>query len=815
MFQTYFKVALRNLKKSAFFTAINIIGLTLSLVVSLSIYLYVQSESNYDTYHPNVENQYRLVLDRIYPDHVSSYAVTPASIGEAIFNELPEVQSFTRLWRPLAEVTIDFESENRVELGFLMTDANFFETFGIQLIQGDRESALSGGNSIVITEDMSRKYFGQNDPMGKVLSTSIGDYVISGVVEDTPVNTHFTFDFLANISLHPILRNPNYVNFAVHNYLTLQKGATLQEVEAQLPTLVKKYASGPIQRITGISYDEYIAAGNGYGYYLQKISDIHLRSQLQNELGVNGNMTYIYILISVGVFVFILAIVNFVNLSTARSFDRAKEVGVRKVLGSDRKRLIFQFLTESVVLSVISFFLADILVIFLVPGINSAFDASLDYSILISPLTILGVIVLAALTGILAGLYPAFALSSFKSITVLKGKFRSSKRAIMLRHALMIFQFWISTILICSTLIVQKQLDFLQNTSLGFDQENVLVVERAELLGDAEVFKSEVSKINAVNSAGGASALPGDALFFGSPFRMSGSSETQALNCVMVDDDYVSTMGIGVISGRSFGREYQDSLSVMINEKAIETLGISGDPIGQTIRNIIPRNLDDSRDFTIVGVIRDYHFESLHMEITPMVMLSTETVSAAKNYYPMQPLNSISIRLHSGDLKETIASIEQVWNGFVPGTAMDYYFLDERLDKLYSSEMKLGRFFTAFSSLAILIAVIGLFGLSAYISRLRIKEIGVRKVLGSSVGSILLLFQKYFGKLILLSILLAVPTVIVLMNGWLNGFAYRINIEVGVVLAASFLSFFITAVTVMIQSYKAAVTDPVVTLKAE
>ncbi|MEP1097331.1 MAG: ABC transporter permease [Cyclobacteriaceae bacterium] len=815
MFQTYLKVALRNLKKSAFFTAINIIGLTLSLVVSLSIYLYVQSESNYDTYHPGYENQYRLVLDRIYPDHVSSYAVTPASIGEAIFMDLPEVSSFTRLWKPLVEVTIDFENESRVEPGFLMTDANFFERFGIKFIQGDRQSALSGGNSIVITEDMSKKYFGQNDPMDKVLNTSIGDFVISGVVENTPLHTHFSFDFMANISLHPFFRNPNYINFSVHNYLTLQEGVAPSDVESQLPSLVKKYASGPIQRITGISYDEYIAAGNGYGYYLQRISDIHLRSQLQNEIGINGNIMYIYILISIGIFVFILAIVNFVNLSTARSFDRAKEVGVRKVLGSDKKRLIFQFLTESVVLSVISFILAAILVIFLVPWINRAFDAALDYWILISPLAILGFIVLAILTGVLAGLYPAFALSSFRSITVLKGKFRSSKRAIMLRHGLMIFQFWISTILICSTFIVREQLDFLQNTALGFDKENVMVVERAELLGDAEVFKSEVLKINVVNNAGGASALPGDALFFGSPFRVSGSSETLALNCVMVDDDYVPTMGISVMLGRSFGREYQDSLAVLINEKAIETLGLTGNPIGQTIRNIIPRNLDDSRDFTIVGVVQDYHFESLHMEITPMVMLSTETVSEAKNYYPMQPLNSISIRIQSSDLTETIASIEQVWDSFVPGTAMDYYFLDEKLDKLYSSEMKLGRFFTAFSSLAILIAVIGLFGLSAYISRLRIREIGVRKVLGSSVGSILLLFQKYFGKLILISILLAIPTVIVLMNGWLNGFAYRVNIEISMLLAASFLSFLITAITVMIQSYKAAVTDPVVTLKAE
>ena len=815
MIRTYFKVALRNLRKSAFFTAINIIGLTLSLVVSLSIYLYIQSESNYDKYHPNAQHQYRLVLDRIYPDHVNSYAVTPSAIGEAIFDELPEVTSYTRLWQPLDDVTIDFENESRIEKRFLMTNANFFDHFGISLVQGERQTALASGNSIVITTEMATKYFGKDDPMGKELETSVGDFVVSGVVEKVPSNTHFSFDFLANISLLPFFENPNYVNFALHTYLTLQDDTTPSEVEPRLPAIVKKYASGPIQRITGITYDDYIAAGNGYGYYLQKISDIHLRSQLQNELSVNGNITYIYILISVGVFVFVLAIVNFVNLSTARSFDRAREVGVRKVLGSDKKRLIFQFLSESVILSGISYVLAILLVISLVSSINNLFEVSLDYANLISFSALLTLLLCAVATGILAGLYPAFALSSFKSVTVLKGKFRSSKRAIALRHALIIFQFWISTILICSTLIVQRQLSFMQNTALGFDKESMLVVERADLLEDPEVFKEQILNINGVNDIGGASALPGDIQYFGSIFKMSGATETLALDCIMADDSYIPTMDISVLEGRAFGKQYQDSLSIILNQKAVEALGIEGDPIGKTIRNITTRSPADSRDFTIVGVIQDYHFKSLHLEVTPMAMLSTETVTPEYNYYPMQPLHSMSVKIQSRNLPETIRSIERIWDEFSPRTAMSYYFLGGRLGELYSSERKLSRFFTTFSVLAILIAVIGLFGLSAYVSRLRIKEIGVRKVLGSSVGEIILLFQKYFGKLILISIALAVPTVILLMDEWLNGFAYRTNISVGVVLAASFLSFFITTVTVMIQSYKAATTDPVVTLKSE
>ena len=815
MLKSYIQIALRNLKKSAFFSLINIIGLTISLVVSISIYLYVKSESNYDTYHPNAPNFYRLALDRIYPGHVIQYAVTPPSIGQAIVDELPEVTDVARVWKPINEVTIEFKDEDRTELGFLLTDANFFEHFGIELIAGDKSTAMADGNSIVITKEVAKKYFGDQDPMGLELQTSIGDFVISGVIGEVPENTHFTFDFMANISLQPFFQNPNYVNFVLYNYLVLQEGVDPAEVEEQIPTVVKKYASGPIQRITGSSYDEYVKAGNGYNYYLQNVSSIHLHSQLQNELGVNGNITYIYILISVGIFVFVLAIVNFVNLSTARSFDRAKEVGVRKVLGSDKKRLIIQFLMESILLSLVSYVLALVLVVLWVPFINDSFAVSLDYFVLFSPVSVVLLVFATFFTGILAGIYPAFALSSFKTVTVLKGKFRSNRRAILLRHALIVFQFWVSTFLICSTFIVRQQLEFMRNTSLGFDKESMLVIERADQLGEPEVFKEQLLKMNEVKLVGGASALPGDPWYFGSIFKQSGADETTAINCLMADDDFIATMGIDIMEGREFGRQFNDSLAILFNQSAIDALGIKENPVGQTIRNVVPQNPNNSRDFTVVGVIEDYHFQSLHSEITPMAILSTESVSSENNIYPIQPIKSMSVKIQSNNLMETIADIENTWNQLVPRTAMSYYFLDDELDSQYQSELKLSRFFTVFSSLAILIAVIGLFGLSAYVSRLRLKEIGVRKVLGSSVISIILLFQKYFGKLILISIALAVPTVMLLMNSWLDEFAYRVTIGVGVIVVSSLLSVFVTAMTVMIQSYKAATSNPVATLKSE
>lgn len=815
MFKSYVTVAIRNLRKSAFFSLINIIGLTLSLVVSLSIYLYVKSESSYDTYHPNSHNLYRLALDRMYPEHVIQYAVTPPSIGQAIVDEMPEVSDVARVWKPINEVIIEFQDEDRVASGFLLTDANFFEHFGIELIAGDKETALANANSIVITSEVAKKYFGNQDPMGLELQTSIGDFVISGVVGEVPEHTHFTFNFMANISLQPFFQNPNYINFVLYNYLVLQDGVIPEVIEEQIPAVVKKYASGPIQRVTGRSYDEYIQAGNGYNYYLQEVASIHLHSQLQNELGVNGNITYIYILISVGIFVFILAIVNFVNLSTARSFDRAKEVGVRKVLGSDKKGLIIQFLTESILLSLVSYLLAIVLVIGWVPIINDAFAVALDFAILFNPGSVLLILVSALITGILAGIYPAFALSSFKTVTVLKGKFRSNKKAIVLRHALIVFQFWVSTILICSTFIVRQQLEFMQNTSLGFDKESMLVIERADQLVQPEVFKEELEKMSEVISVGGASALPGDPWYFGSVFKVSGADETTAINCIMADDEFIPTMGISVVEGREFGRQFNDSLSIILNKSAIEALGIKDNPIGQTVRNLVPQNPNNSRDFVICGIIEDYHFQSLHSEITPLAMLSTETTSPENNIYPIQPIKSISVKLQSGDLRSTIKRVESAWNQFVPRSAMSYYFLDDELDSLYQSELKLSRFFTVFSSLAILIAVIGLFGLSSYVSRLRIKEIGVRKVLGSSVVRIILLFQTYFGKLILISIALAIPSVILLMNGWLDEFAYRISIGVGVIVASALLSFFVTAITVMLQSYKAATSNPVATLKSE
>ncbi len=815
MLKSYLKVALRNLRKSAFFSLINLVGLTLSLVVSVSIYLYVQSESYYDSYHPEGSNLYRLALDRIYPGHVIQYAVTPPSMGEAIFDELPEVIDHTRVWRPLEDVTIDFNEEDRVESEFLMANANFFEHFGIELIAGDPGTALANGNSMVLTQEAARRYFGEEDPMGKELQTSVGDFVIAGVVEAVPENTHFTFDFLANLTLQRFFQNPNYVNFASHNYVKLREGTDPEAVEERIPEVVKKYASGPIQRITGISYDEYVEAGNGYHYYLQEVASIHLHSQLQNELGVNGNITYIYILISVGIFVFVLAIVNFVNLSTARSFDRAKEVGVRKVLGSSKKRLIFQFLTESILLSIMSHVLALLIVLALISAINNSFDVSLTHLSLLRISSLLLFLGSALLTGVFAGLYPAFALSSFKTVTVLKGKFRSNKKAIRLRHGLIVFQFWISTILIGSTFIVREQLNFMQNTPLGFDKEGMLIIERADLLEDAEVFKEAVLGRSDIVEVGGASELPGGSLYFGGLFKVSGADETIAINCILADDDFIETMGINVVSGRAFANQFNDSLNIMFNQAAVAALQLSDDPVGQLVRNIIPQNTANSRDFTVTGIVEDYHFKSLHSEITPLAILSMESVTADNNFYPMQPVNALSVKVRMEHLNETISGIEEVWSQFVPRTAMSYHFLDDQLDNLYQSELKLSRFFTTFSSLAIVIAVIGLFGLSAFVSRLRIKEIGVRKVLGSSVVSIVILFQKYFGKLILISILLAIPTIILLMNQWLEGFAYRISIGVGMLVIASLMSFLITALTVLMQSYRAATSNPVITLKSE
>lgn len=811
MFKINAKLALRNLLKNKLYTAINIGGLAVSIAVCGILLLYVNSETNYDNYHPNNERTYRMALDRFYPDHTSYYAVTPFSIAEQAAIDFPEIEDFTRIFPAGFGLNVTYNNQTFLENNIIASEANFFEFFGMKLIDGNAENIFDVPNSIIISEDMAVKYFGQENPLGKILETGLGDRVVSGIVENTPKNTHFKFDFLINLNDLPFFQQPNFVNFSVHNYFRLQPGVAPDTIDEKLKEIVEKYAAGQIERNQRISFEEYKASGNGYRYYLQPISDIHLKSHLEAEFEPNGNITYVYIFLSIAIFIVALAAVNFINLATARSTERAKEVGIRKVLGSEKKQLISQFIIESVLVSVVSMAIGLLLVYLVLPPFNAYLNKEIDLLSLATPLNIGLIAIFSFALGLVAGIYPAFVLSSFKPVVVLKGKLIKSQQGYWIRNGLVVFQFFISIVLICSTLIVGQQMKYLQNRNLGFERDNILTIQRAFAVQDMETFKNELASFPGVSSVSITSAMPGSGNYFGSSFRPAGTTESIALNCAAFGDDYIETMGIELAAGRGFSKEYQDTLALIVNESGARALGIQDNPIGKRVINVQgANNPQGDVTYEIVGVIKDYNYKSLHTEITPMAIFSTES-SLGGN------AGIMALRVSPAQASNIVTRAEEKFSEMAPNETFIYSYLDDDLNSLYESEQRSGNMFLVFTGIAIWIACIGLFGLATFMIGNRIKEIGVRKVLGASSQKVVWLLLKDFNKLVAIALLLAIPAAVWVMSQWLGSFAYRIEMVdtwVSFVIGGA-LALVVAWLTVSYHSIRAAVANPVKNLRTE
>lgn len=811
MFKINAKLALRNLLKNKLYTAINIGGLAVSIAVCGILLLYVNSETNYDDYHPNGDRTYRMVLDRYYPDHISNYAITPFSIAEQAAMDFPEIEDFTRIFPAGFGVNVTYNNETFLENSIIAAEPNFFEFFGIKVLDGNVENLFDVPNSIILSEDMAVKYFGQESPLGKILETGLGDKVVSGIVENTPKNTHFKFDFLLNLDDLPFFQQANFINFSVHNYFRIGEGIEPETINEKLVETVEKYAAGQIEREQRISFEEFKASGNGYHYYLQPISDIHLKSHLEAEFEPNGNITYIYIFLSIAIFIVALAAVNFINLATARSTERAKEVGIRKVLGSEKKQLISQFIIESVLVSLVSMILGVLMVYLTLPLFNNYLDKQIDLTQFLIPLNI-GLMVLFSLAlGLIAGIYPAFVLSSFKPVVVLKGKLIKSQQGYWIRNGLVVFQFFISIVLMCSTLIVGQQMKYLQNRNLGFNKDNVLIIQRAFAVQDMETYKNELAAIPGVSSVGIASAMPGSGNYFGASFRPQGSNESIALNCAVFGDEYLETMGMQLADGRSFSKDFQDTLALILNESGARALGIQGDPIGKRIINVQGAN-NPQGDITyeVVGVIKDYNYKSLHTEITPMAIFSTESSFGVN-------AGSMALKVSPSQASNIVARAEEKFSEMAPNETFIYSYLDEDLNSLYETEKRSGDMFLVFTGIAIWIACIGLFGLATFMIGNRIKEIGVRKVLGASSQLVVWLLLKDFNKLIAISLLIAIPAAVWVMSQWLGSFAYRIEMVdtwVSFVIGGA-MALIVAWLTVSYHSIRAAVANPVKNLRTE
>lgn len=806
MFKNLIKVAFRNIWKKKLFSLINIIGLSIGIACFFLIIVNVRHESSYDKFQKDGDRIYRVALERIYPEKVIFYAIIPYSIGDAMIADFPEVEKMTRILNNRGSIMLGYKDKQYEESRIFFVEQNFFDMFSISLIKGTPENIFATPNSMVLTQDTALKYFGDEDPIGKFITTPQGPALVSGVCENIPENSHMAFDFLVSLNITGIQNRPNYVGFSSHTYVMLKEGVPSDGVEAKMPGLVERYAAGQIQAQTGLSFKEYVAAGNGYNYFFQPIRDIHLHSNLEGEIRANGNITYVYILVAIAAFLIIIACVNFMNLATARSASRAREVGIRKIVGSTKGLLVRQFLFESLVTSLISVLVAATWVQLLLPVFNRLTQKQLEVHYLRDPFNVVFLLVIGLFVGALAGLYPAFVLSSFKPIAVLKGRFTTSRSGTRMRNALVVLQFAISIICIAMTILVYRQMDFMQKKDLGFDKENMVVVERAfGLQNQAEAFMQELRNLPGVINAAGSNTIISGGNYFGIMFQAGGDPEPKTTRGMNIDEDFIDTMGLKIVQGRGFSRQFNETRNVIINESTIQEFGWN-EPVGMKIQYLGGEG-EPTGEYTIVGVVEDFHYNSLHSPINSFVLLG---VPADQRIFV-----NLQIKIKPENIAETIGAIEGKWKEFNPQEPMSYYFLDTKLEEMYGNEKTSGQIFSLFSLLAIVIACIGLFGLSAYMAELRTKEIGIRKVLGSTSSKIVVLLSKDFAKLVALAFVIAIPVSYFAMTRWLQNFAFRSPVHVWIFLLAGMTAVIIAQLTISFQALKAATTDPARALRFE
>ena len=813
MLLTYLKIAWRNLGKNRVNTAINIVGLAIGMASCLLIALFVADELSFDRHWLNGERVYRMALERRYPDRVSKYAMIPQSYAEAVRREIPGVQEAVRVFNfngGNATTLLKIGSEVHKERAFLAVDSTFFRVFQTALLRGTPDAVLSRPNTLVLTESTAKRLFGTQNPLGKTIELVQGPKLeVTGVCADFPHNTHFSADFLASTKGFPFADQTNFINFSAHTYLLLRPGVSPETVQAKLPALVEKYAAGPVQRNFGVTYREYLKAGNGYFYFLQPLLGIHLDSNLEAELRPNGNRTLVYVFSVIAAFILLIACINFMNLATARSGERAREVGIRKTLGSTRGQLAAQFLTESVIQALAGFALAMGLVIALLPAFNSVSGKELSATFFLNAAVFPLLLGLALVVGLLAGAYPAGVLARFEPIRVLRGRFASTRQGQLLRNGLVVFQFTVSILLIISTMVVLRQLSFIQSKELGFTKEHVLTLQGVGFLGPkTEAFKREVERMAGVVSVGSTSSTPGTPNFFGMTIRKPGQNETLTGRGVVVDDRFLQTLGVTMAQGRAFSREFNDSLSVILNEEAVQRLGLI-DPIGKTVLSPdrFGRPGTDEVNYTVVGVVKNFHFTSLHDRIAPLFVINDRWFNRLNN--------QMVVRIQAENPAAILAQTERLWKSYLPDQPFRYSFLDEDWTALYRTEQVSQQIFGVFALLAIFIACMGLLGLAMYVIQQRTKEIGIRKVLGASVPGLVALLSKDFLKLVVLAILLASPLAWWAMDRWLQDFAYRIAMPWWAFGLAGIMAVLIALLTVSFQSVKAALMDPVKSLRSE
>lgn len=811
MFKNYIKIAWRSLKKQPFFTFLNTFGLAIGMAGGLLISLYIYDELGYDTMFSDADRIHRINADIKFGGDARKFAVSPAPMAEALKSDFSEVELVTRFRTQGAALIRKADAEANVrEEQTTYADPTFFDMFGIPLLAGDTKTALKDPNTLVMTKTAAEKHFGIGNAVGQsILLDNEKTYTVTGVIADLPKNS-----FLREYTLFMAMEgyaDAKVVNWGSNNYNTFFKlipSAKVADMQKPLEGFLGKYVVPGVQKfLPGITEQEFKAAGNYLVYSTTPLTDIHLNSNLVAEMSANNDRQSIYILSFIAIFLIVLASVNFMNLSTAHSLKRAKEVGVRKTLGSNKNDLVRQFLVESGLISFLSLALALLMATLALPFFNTL--ASKDISIpFLSPffwLILLGSVVLL---GLFSGSYPAFFMSRFMPVKVLKGGGQSSVGGGGIRNSLVVFQFAISVFLIVSTLVVYQQLTYIQGKDLGFSKDQVLIIKDVYTAGSkVNSFKEQVKQLGFVKNATLSSFLPTPSNRSDTTFRpqegLTSQENAVSMQTWGVDYDYISTMDFKFVAGRDFDRSFgNDSTAMIVNETAVKLMKTTPkEAIGLQYSDDFD---SESPDFyTIIGVVKDFHFDSFKEEIDGLSMHLANNAS------------SLAVKLEAGNFENSISRIEEIWNTIVPGEPFNYYFMEDSFNDTYQNEQRLGNIFIIFTILSLLIACLGLFGLAAFNAEKRVKEIGVRKVLGASVSQISMKLTLDFLKLVGIAILISLPIGWYAMNKWLEDFSYRISIPWWVFVLAAFLAILISVLTVSYQSIKAAIVNPVKSLRTE
>ncbi|HYF33522.1 MAG TPA: ABC transporter permease [Chitinophagaceae bacterium] len=809
MFSNFLKTAWRNLIKNKAFSVINILGLAIGLSCFLLISMYVLDELSFDKFHAKSNRIYRINSDIRFGGSDMRLPVSSDIIGATLKKDYPEVEEFTRIYASGGPKLIKKGNEFINDPAVAHADSTIFKVFTLPAIAGDVNTALNEPNTVVITETAAKKYFNTKDAVGKTIETNDNTstvYKVTAVIKDIPENSHFNFDLL--FSMDNVDYNWNsHLSHNFHTYLLLKPGADYRALEAKFPQYIQKYVLPQAAQIMEIqSMEDFEKAGNKLQYGLMPLEKIHLYSGRQFELSPGGNIQYVYIFSAVALFILLIACINFMNLATARSANRAREVGIRKVLGTEKRQLIAQFLSESTLTALLALAIAVFIAAMVLPLFNDMASKSLTIATIFEWKFLPILIVLPLVVGLVAGSYPAFFLSAFKPIEVLKGKLKLGSKSGGLRSVLVVLQFSISIALMISTIVVFRQLNYIQTKNLGFNKDQVLIVNDAYTLrNNADAFKNEVLQIPGVKSGTFSGFLPvsnsyrNDNSYFTTPVPDTKSGFN--MQAWRIDHDYFKTLGLEMAKGRSFSREFgTDSTAVVINETAAKIMG-HADPIGKKLYGF-----NDSMQvvsYDIIGVVKNFHFETLRQDIGPLSFFLRRSTGLA------------SFKVEARNIPSVLKQVEAKWKAMAPGMPFNHRFLDESFDEMYRVEQRVSNIALTFAILAIIVACLGLFGLASFIAEQRTKEIGIRKVLGLSMEGILKLLSKDFLKLVLIAFIIASPLAWYFMHAWLQDFAYRVNIAWWVFALAGFLALSIAMLTVSFQAVKAALMNPVKSLRTE